>query len=63
LGKLMYSNSQFVAFEIMCNQRATLAKNNMERWQAETEYWLAEAEEWKQFREALPPLKEIECSA
>ena len=55
----MYSNSQFVAFEIMCNHRATRAKMNMERWQAETDYWLAEAEEWKQFRESVHPTKEI----
>jgi hypothetical protein len=62
-GNSMYSNSQFVAFEIMCHQRATLAKKKMECWQAETEYWLAEAEEWKQFRESRHPFKEIECLA
>jgi hypothetical protein len=59
----MYSNSQFVAFEIMCSHRATLAKMNVERWQAETDYWLAEAEEWKQFRESVHPFKEIERPA
>jgi hypothetical protein len=57
----MYSNSQFVALEIMCRERATLTKKEMERWQAETEYWLAEAEEWRRFRESLDPLKEVEC--
>jgi hypothetical protein len=62
-GNSMYSNSQFVGFEIMCHQRATLAKKKMECWQAETEYWLAEAEEWKQFRESRHPFKEIECLA
>ena len=43
----MYSNSQFVALEIMCRERATLTKKEMEHWQAETEYWLAEAEEMR----------------
>jgi hypothetical protein len=56
----MYSNSQFVSLEIMCHQRATLAKKKMERWRAESEYWLAEAGEWKQFRESLHPIKEGE---
>jgi hypothetical protein len=56
----MYSNSQFVSLEIMCHQRATLAKKKMERWRAESEYWLAEAGEWKQFRESLHPIKEVE---
>jgi hypothetical protein len=31
----MYSNSQFVALEIMCHQRAMFAKKKMECWQAE----------------------------
>ena len=53
----MYSDSQFVALEIMCRERATLTKKAMEYWQAETEYWLAEAEEWRRFRES----KEVEC--
>ena len=59
----MYSSSQFVALEIMCRERATLAKKEMEQWQAENEYWQAEAEEWKQFRESLHPFKEVECLA
>jgi hypothetical protein len=53
----MYSNSQFVALEIMCHQRAMLAKKKMECWQAEMEYWLAEAGEWKHIRESLHPLE------
>jgi hypothetical protein len=53
----MYSDSQFVALEIMCRERATLARKEMEHWQAEAKYWLAEAEEWRRFRES----KEVEC--
>jgi hypothetical protein len=53
----MYSSSQFVALEIMCRERATLAKKEMEQWQAENEYWQAEAEEWKQFRETVECLE------
>jgi hypothetical protein len=53
----MYSDSQFVALEIMCRERAMFTKKEMEHWQAETEYWLAEAEEWRRFRES----KEAEC--
>jgi hypothetical protein len=44
----MYSTDEFAALEIMCRERATLAKKEMESWLAEAEYWLAEAEEWKQ---------------
>jgi hypothetical protein len=47
----MYSNNQFAALELMCRERAALAKKDME-------YWLAEAEEWKQLRESSDPFKE-----
>ena len=39
----MYSKSQFYDFEIMCHERAAVAKKEMD-------YWLAEAEEWARFR-------------
>ena len=52
-GSSMYSTDEFAALEIMCRDRATLAKKEMEF--AEAEYWLAEAEEWKQLRESLGP--------
>jgi hypothetical protein len=48
----MYSTDEFASLEIMCRERATLAKKEMESWFAEAEYWLAEAEEWKQLRES-----------
>jgi hypothetical protein len=35
----MYSNSQFCALEVMCRERAAVARKEME-------YWLKEAEEW-----------------
>jgi hypothetical protein len=41
----MYSKMQFSALELMCRERAVLAKREMEY--ALFEYWLAEAEEWK----------------
>ncbi len=37
----MYSKSQFYALEVMCHQRAAIARKEME-------YWLNEAEEWTQ---------------
>jgi hypothetical protein len=43
----MYSRMQFAALELMCRERAALAKKEMEYSLAE--YWLAEAEEWKEF--------------
>jgi hypothetical protein len=49
----MYSKKQFAALELMCRERAALAKKEMEYWLME--YWLAEAEEWKQLRESLDP--------
>jgi hypothetical protein len=54
----MYSNNQFEALEIMCRERATLAKKEAEHWLAEAEYWLAEAEEWKQLRDLPDPFTE-----
>ena len=51
----MYSRKQFAALELMCRERAALAKKEMEYSLAE--YWLAEAEEWRRFRES----KEVEC--
>jgi hypothetical protein len=50
MGGSMYSTDEFAALEIMCRDRATLAKNEMEI--AEAEYWLAEAEKWKQLKNA-----------
>ena len=47
----MNSNSQFAALELMCRERAAVAKKEME-------YWLAEAEEWKQLRESPGPFTE-----
>ncbi len=39
----MDSKSQFYALEVMCRERAAVAKKEME-------YWQAEAEEWARFR-------------
>ena len=47
----MNSKDQFAALEVMCRERAAIAKKEME-------YWLAEAEEWKQLRESLDPFAE-----
>jgi hypothetical protein len=52
-NRLMYSEKQFAALELMCRERAALAKKEMEYSLAE--YWLAEAEEWKEFRELSDP--------
>ena len=41
----MNSKSRFAALEIMCRERAAVAKREME-------YWLAEAEQWKHLRES-----------
>ena len=57
MGSSMYSIDEFAALEIMCRDRATLAKKEIEHWRAETKYWTAEAEEWRRFRES----KEVEC--
>jgi hypothetical protein len=55
-NRLMYSEKQFAALELMCRERAALAKKEMEYSLAE--YWLAEAEEWKAFRELSDPFIE-----
>jgi hypothetical protein len=47
----MNSKDQFAGLEVMCRERAALAKKEME-------YWLAEAEEWKQLRESPDPFAE-----
>ena len=49
----MYSRTQFAALELMCRERAALAKKEMEY--ALAEYWLAEAEEWKAFKDLSGP--------
>ncbi|WP_156041715.1 hypothetical protein [Bradyrhizobium sp. URHD0069] len=51
----MYSSEEFASLEIMCRERATLAKKKMEFWFSEAEYWRAEAEEWKQLRQSADP--------
>jgi hypothetical protein len=52
----MYSRMQFAALELMCRERAALAKREMEYSLAE--YWLAEAEEWKEFADLCYPFIE-----
>ena len=39
----MDSKSQFYALEVMCRERAAVARKDLE-------YWLTEAEEWAQLR-------------
>jgi hypothetical protein len=39
----MDSKSQFYALEVMCHERAAVARKEME-------YWLNEAQEWEQLR-------------
>lgn len=46
----MYSTDEFAALEIMCRERATFAKKEMDF--PEAEFWLAEAKEWKQLKNA-----------
>jgi hypothetical protein len=41
----MDSKSQFYALEVMCRERAAMARKEME-------YWLNEADEWTQLRKA-----------
>ena len=53
----MYSRKQFAALELMCRERATLAKKEMEYSLAE--YWLAEAEEWKDLTDLSDPFMEV----
>jgi hypothetical protein len=43
----MYSKSQFYALEVMCRQRAAVARKEMK-------YWLNEAEEWTQVSTIAP---------
>jgi hypothetical protein len=43
----MYSKSQFCALEVMCRQRAAVARKEME-------YWLKEAEEWTRVSATAP---------
>jgi hypothetical protein len=52
----MYSRTQFAALELMCRERAALAKKETEYSLAE--YWLAEAEEWKEFTDLSYPFIE-----
>jgi hypothetical protein len=59
----MYSSEEFASLEIMCRERATLAKKKMEFWFSEAEYWLAEAEEWKQLRQSADPERIANCSS
>ena len=55
----MDSKSQFYALEVMCRERAAVAKKDLE-------YWLAEAEEWAQLRvsgnQADPPRSNVSHS-
>jgi hypothetical protein len=44
----MDTKSQFYALEVMCRERAAVARRDME-------YWLNEAEEWAQLRKADHP--------
>ena len=44
----MDTKSQFYALEVMCRERAAVARKDME-------YWLNEAEEWEQLRKANHP--------
>jgi hypothetical protein len=50
-GISMNSKDHFAALEVMCRERAALARREME-------YWLAEAEEWKELRESPDPFIE-----
>ena len=45
VGSIMDSRNKFAALEVMCREKAALAKKEMD-------YWLAEASEWKRLREA-----------
>jgi hypothetical protein len=52
----MSSKDQFGALEVMCRERAAIAKKEME-------YWLAEPAEWKQLRESSDRLAERRVTA
>jgi hypothetical protein len=56
-NRSMYSRKQFAALELMCRERAALAKKEMEYSLAE--YWLAEAEEWKDLSDLSDPFIEV----
>jgi hypothetical protein len=43
----MYSKSQLCALEVMCRERAAVARKEME-------YWLQEAEEWMRTSSMAP---------
>jgi hypothetical protein len=47
----MDSRKRFFALEIMCRERARLAK-------ADFDYWLAEADEWARYKDSSEPLME-----
>jgi hypothetical protein len=49
----MDTKSQFYALEVMCRERAAVARKDME-------YWLNEAEEWAQLRKADHPSRGAE---
>jgi hypothetical protein len=51
-GGPMKPSSKFANLEVMCRERAALAKREAQHWLAETEYWLREADEWRQLRDA-----------
>ena len=53
----MYSRKQFAALELMCRERAALARKEIEYSLAE--YWLAEAEEWKDLGDLSDPFIEV----
>jgi hypothetical protein len=50
----MYSRKEFASLELMCRERAALAKKEMEYTIAQ--YWLAEAQEWKELAVLADPL-------
>jgi hypothetical protein len=35
----MYSENQFFALEVMCRERAAIARKEQEYWQSEAEEW------------------------
>ena len=59
-NRSVYSRTQFAALELMCRERAALAKKEMEYSLAE--YWLAEAEEWKEFKDLSDPFIGENCA-
>ena len=55
----MYSKKEFASLEVMCRERAALAKKEMEYTIAQ--YWLAEAQEWKELAVLADPLTSGNC--